>query len=209
MKLAVAICAVLVLSTTVAVAQKAPVLAPAPAPVPATAPSRQQQKSAQPAGPAGDAVFEDSTPRGPPRAPGADSPTRGVGGAAGSTQTGPPADQAPQAPIAAPEEPVCECPLPKDGGGYYGRGQQMVGSGCTCDNACEFVPTPSGGVKPSCATLCKCPHDIKVQTFTVRRGPVISSYPVGGGSSFLFGRRLLLSAAERGAGEGFSMFITY
>ncbi|GBF96806.1 hypothetical protein Rsub_09662 [Raphidocelis subcapitata] len=68
--------------------------------------------------------------------------------------------------------PPCECPLPEDGGGYFGQGAFYVRSGCTCTNGCEY--TPKG--KPSCASLCKCPKDISIQTFNVKRGPLVADF---------------------------------
>lgn len=35
----------------------------------------------------------------------------------------------------APQAPPCECPLPPDGGGYFGQGKFYVSLGCTCENA--------------------------------------------------------------------------
>lgn len=146
-------------------------------------------------------VYEDVTPRGPPlvrpagpavpavapAAPGA-LPVGPAPGAlpAGPGPVGPPGAPGAIAPPKAPPAAVCECPLPADGGGYYGRGQFLVKDGCECKNACEFAPTPTGGKRPSCATLCECPHNVKIQTFNVKRGPVVREYPMMYGK----GRRL-------------------
>jgi hypothetical protein len=39
------------------------------------------------------------------------------------------------------------------------------------------VPGPTGKPKASCAALCNCPFGVKIQTFNVKRGPLIKEYP--------------------------------
>ncbi|KAI8463299.1 MAG: hypothetical protein J3K34DRAFT_444440 [Monoraphidium minutum] len=93
-----------------------------------------------------------------------------------------------------PPAPPCECPFPENGGGYYGRGQLFVASGCKCENACEFRPSPSGP-KPSCATVCTCGDNVKLQTFNNNRGPLVIPPSYGRGYPFFFssplGRKLM------------------
>jgi hypothetical protein len=46
---------------------------------------------------------------------------------------GPPSGKPPAGAAAKP--PPCECPLPADGEGYFGKGASYVRMGCACENA--------------------------------------------------------------------------
>jgi hypothetical protein len=84
---------------------------------------------------AGGAVVDDVTPRGAPLAPGAPKPKAAAPpkGAAPPQGAGPPMGEPAAAPKGGPAD--CSCPLGPDSGGYYGRGAELINSGCSCKNA--------------------------------------------------------------------------
>jgi hypothetical protein len=59
------------------------------------------------------------------------------------------------------------------------------------------VPGPTGKPKPSCAALCTCPFGVKIQTFDIKRGPLIREYPWT--LTRPWKRRMLLSQHEEPA----------